>query len=597
MSVAGDNKFENNFDNRSTGHDSDYFAFSATYTPEEILSNLENFSNSYSDSGALDVLTKRIPKSIDDVHVLADVKSTDKLEDIGHKLYLNIGDLLRAVDKQIFPPIVASNFDLSYCIKSCRDLRLTVQTAHDKAQELADETLLAPDTKIYDIRAFNDIYEMSEHLRTVYNLQSPEERTRSLPLEVQLQHKKDQIQARHNQDFIREYDIYKAQLEQKNKATITLREKKQELKRLTTQEAVLEAIMAADRQIVTKIQTAILAKCAPLRGILQGMARLPLTKEEIQNPWDSQNLAGIACIIHDRFHKRSFVTFNNYLLEAMNFSLSEADTINAPMKAVAKVQQWYFNWESHNLWEQMTPDSFWTAVLLRSLHPQAPIRHDLLQETQKFIRKLYDDDSAAHSTTPGRMPIFNFAVSHLQTAQDSKKFNSNNYKQQHQSHQSEPHFRPPHQPRSGTLEHAAAATTTAAAVTTPILSTRTPPPSPSPSGPHSSSTSAASSPAGNPYHSDGKTIYTRTMKALTAPVTRAANIYFEHNKSNNKRPYLAVAKLPDLCSKCFLADPHATPPNPCTPACTPRQCTRCSYYGHNAAWCLQTHTTSGVPVN
>ena len=87
---------------------------------------------------------------------------------------------------------------------------------------------------------------MSEHLRTVYNLQSPEERTRSLPLEVQLQHKKDQIQARHNQDFIREYDIYKAQLEQKNKATITLREKKQELKRLTTQEAVLEAIMAAD---------------------------------------------------------------------------------------------------------------------------------------------------------------------------------------------------------------------------------------------------------------------------------------------------------------------------------------------------------------
>ncbi len=155
MSVAGDNKFENNFDNRSTGHDSDYFAFSATYTPEEILSNLENFSNSYSDSGALDVLTKRIPKSIDDVHVLADVKSTDKLEDIGHKLYLNIGDLLRAVDKQIFPPIVASNFDLSYCIKSCRDLRLTVQIAHDKAQELADETLLAPDTKIYDIRAFN----------------------------------------------------------------------------------------------------------------------------------------------------------------------------------------------------------------------------------------------------------------------------------------------------------------------------------------------------------------------------------------------------------------------------------------------------------
>ena len=73
MSVVGDNKFENNLDNRSTGHDLDYFEFSATYTPVEILSNLENFANSYSDSGALDVLTKWIPKSNDDVYVLADV--------------------------------------------------------------------------------------------------------------------------------------------------------------------------------------------------------------------------------------------------------------------------------------------------------------------------------------------------------------------------------------------------------------------------------------------------------------------------------------------------------------------------------------------
>jgi hypothetical protein len=43
--------------------------------------------------------------------------------------------------------------------------------------------------------------------------------------------------------------------------------------------------------------------------------------------------------MHDRFHKRSFVTFNNHLLDAMGFNLSEADTKSNPMKAVAAVQQ------------------------------------------------------------------------------------------------------------------------------------------------------------------------------------------------------------------------------------------------------------------
>ena len=91
--------------------------------------------------------------------------------------------------------------------------------------------------------------------------------------------------------------------------------------------------------------------------------------------------------MHERFHKRSFVTFNNNLLDAMGFHLSEPDTKSNPMKAaVAAVQQMMYNWESRDLWSQMSPDSFFSAVLLRSLHPSAPLRHDLLQEkTQRFL--------------------------------------------------------------------------------------------------------------------------------------------------------------------------------------------------------------------
>jgi hypothetical protein len=51
----------------------------------------------------------------------------------------------------------------------------------------------------------------------------------------------------------------------------------------------------------------------------------------------------------------------------MGFILSEADTKSNPMKVVAAVQQMMYNWESRDLWNQMSPDYFFSAVLLRSL--------------------------------------------------------------------------------------------------------------------------------------------------------------------------------------------------------------------------------------
>jgi hypothetical protein len=73
--------------------------------------------------------------------------------------------------------------------------------------------------------------------------------------------------------------------------------------------------------------------------------------------------------MHERFHKRSFVTFNNYLLEAMGYHLTEAETKSSPMKAVAAVQKMMYDWESRDLWSQMSPDYFFSAVLTPQSSP------------------------------------------------------------------------------------------------------------------------------------------------------------------------------------------------------------------------------------
>jgi hypothetical protein len=134
------------------------------------------------------------------------------------------------------------------------------------------------------------------------------------------------------------------------------------------------------------------------------------------------------------------------------------------------------------------------------------------------------------------------------------------------------------------------------AITPVVLNSLLPPALPQPRRLPLLLPTAPSSTAPNPYQQDGKTIYNRATRALPGPVLHNANVYFQHTPNGNPKRYLAVASVHDICSKCFPTEqfcpdlPHAASP------CTSRQCTRCNYYGHNAPWCLQTHTTSGVPV-
>ena len=110
---------------------------------------------------------------------------------------------------------------------------------------------------------------------------------------------------------------------------------------------------------------AVTTHCISFKSILQGTACVPTTGDEIPNPWDKQSLCGIICIMHERFHKRSFVIFNNKLF-------------------------------------------FY-------------LRYELLQETQGFLRQQSLSPAISSCDTN---PLFTFAT-YLQIIQDSRKFVSN----------------------------------------------------------------------------------------------------------------------------------------------------------------------------
>jgi hypothetical protein len=83
-----------------------------------------------------------------------------------------------------------------------------------------------------------------------------------------------------------------------------------------------------------------------------------------------------------------------------------------------------YTWETRDLWAQMSPDYFFSAVLLRSLYPFAPIRQSLLLETQKFLRQQSTAAVPIPASTDKHL-LFTFAATYIQNIHDSRIFVSN----------------------------------------------------------------------------------------------------------------------------------------------------------------------------
>ena len=271
----------------------------------------------------------------------------------------------------------------------------------------------------------------------------------------------------------------------------------------------------------------------------------------------------------------------------MSFQISADDTKSNPMKAVSGVQDLISTWDTHNLWAQMSPDHFWSAVLLRSLNSHALFR-DVLQNTQEFIR------THEHDPPSGRLPIFTYTSTYIQNLQSDKTFNSGK--------PTSTSDKPPYPGRSthnqyksqslpAGVEQAAAATApTVPAKAVSIAATST-------SGstaarPTASTTSSTGGP--NPRtNPKGKTIYSTPIKTYQGPVHKGHKVFIDtHSPPNHpdNRPfrYLAVPHRTDVCEKCF-----ATEPTPCSTPCAADYCSSCTLFGHKSSHCMQL-SSSGV---
>jgi hypothetical protein len=178
------------------------------------------------------------------------------------------------------------------------------------------------------------------------------------------------------------------------------------------------------------------------------------------------------------------------------------------------------------------------------------------------------------SLTAPTLHLFNCACTYLTSIHDSKKFLSNSRTHTNTTPISASPTLPyagHHRGKYHSLEQAAAASVSSSSTTPASAAAYA-------SKPVSPFVPSGRTPPTNPYHQEGKTIYIKAIRALAAPVTGAANVYFQHHHNGPLKRYLAVPTAHDICSNCFPSDAATPATNPCQPSCTSRLCTRCNYY-------------------
>ena len=569
----------------------DYYSINEPYITEtELYERIKNFSQGYLEPSSLSILNSRINNSIGSIPILPTISPSDRIEDVGHRVYITLQELLRAVDAQLFPLIVAINFDYQGWIHQCREARIAFKAEYDSLKQLTEVPLDKPTTDIFDLRADVQIFEFREQLLSEsyqpapFTTSTPTDRTQQIADAIARETERIKMDSR--RQFLKAFDAWELSKKNQNDAVPQLRALEQDVKRHTAVESVIEAFLTADRLIVSNLQNAITARYPALCPILKESITLPATHEELNHPWDLRNLAGMAAIIHNTYHKPSFITFNNNLIKAMSFQISAEDTKSNPMKAVSGVQDLISIWDTHNLWAQMSPDHFWSAVLLRSLNSHALFR-DVLQKTQEFIR------THEHDQPYGRLPIFTFASTYIQNLQSDKTFNSGKPTTDN---------KPPYTARPSNNQYSSSKLSgleQAAAAITPTTSTKavtfnpSPTPTSSSNSPRPASTAATSTGPNPRTNKMGKTIYSSPYKTYQSPVYKSNKVYIDsHNPPNNpdNRPfrYLAVPHRTDVCEKCFAAEPA-----PCATPCAAEYCSSCTLFGHKPSHCMQL-SSSGV---
>ena len=322
---------------------------------------------------------------------------------------------------------------------------------------------------------------------------------------------------------------------------------------------LVEYLRAAGNILVQKIQGAVIAY-EKIRQKLSGVVVLERTGETIANPFESNNLAGLCCILKSEYYTATLIRFNNDFSDTLRCSVPATEVLANPMKAVQLTDKRIAEWTTMHYWKYMTMDIFFVNVLLGYI-PASQMKDKCVVAVEEFIEKreavgdwneAYSQASMAGGATT--MPIYRFLAEHIRRAENSTKHRS-------------------------------------------VFGVNSVGGGNTPGG-----NKTAEIKGGKDHTYFGGKRYTGNVEAAaaagtqyTTAVAREQNVITKDLETGREYPYTATK---EACGVCFGKSEAGTHFSKVPSRCYKGMCRTCGLYGHKSSTCMQSPTTyvNGKPA-
>lgn len=350
----------------------------------------------------------------------------------------------------------------------------------------------------------------------------------------------DQFCADLDRKYLESIEAYESALLKQSVKEALQRKCKAEMARTVIQATILEGIWAAQQALISKIRGAI-TNSVQIRQKLSRMVQLEATQEVITNPYENGNLAGMYQILEREYHKPNLVRFNTDLQRTMRTTVTQEAMAISLMRAVDATEELVDVWDTMDYWKYMTPDMFWTNILLNAM-PSSEFKTQCVEKVHLYMTRKEDgglrDDASDHSSMGSNSKhVFDYLRAYIKMCDDSAKL-------------------------------------------TPLPGAAAAPKKLTPTPPHS-----------QPYgRGRGGNVEFAAAGAsqYTGMVTREQNVACKDTDTGMEFPYTATK---EVCALCWGKSVGGFNPDSHRPRCYKGPCRTCGLYGHKFSGCLQ-HTST-----
>lgn len=262
-----------------------------------------------------------------------------------------------------------------------------------------------PEKEFYEAEAKDQFRLAKEVLKMDQNSLHAEDAEKLSEAEIHEKHAELKSIAKEEAEkkYFKELKQYVIKVEKQNEAKAKLSGLRKKQQRNNVMDAVFQALIAAKTAISKKVKEAV--KEYPLL-IEKLNERIAVRGSLVKDAYNTDNLTGMYGILKNTYGKATLISVNRWLLDSMSMSASMDTLKEKPEHGLNVVLECLKEEEQIKIWEYMTKDMFFTALLLRIYQPSQTLYADIAREAMKFLQQDQVGVNDELTVEEKSMPIF-----------------------------------------------------------------------------------------------------------------------------------------------------------------------------------------------